>query len=172
MARSIRTLCVTGHRPNRLGGYTKEASNQVYVTAVESLEFLKPESVITGMAQGWDQAIALACLELKIPYIAALPFTGQEAKWPKEARDLYYDLIKKAKFTEVVNPPPYTPLKMFQRNEWMVTRADTILGLWDHERKGGTFECIRYAVVCGKPIYNAWGLFKGQSDYPEILDKI
>ena len=52
-------ICGTGHRPNKLGGYTQAAQLKLYNVAVEVLEELKPTTVISGMAIGWDQAVLL-----------------------------------------------------------------------------------------------------------------
>jgi hypothetical protein len=36
------------------------------------------------MARGWDLALAKAAVELGLPLFAAIPFVGQESRWPAE----------------------------------------------------------------------------------------
>lgn len=165
-------LAVTGHRPNRLGGYGQDVLDKLYVTACESLEQLAPSYVLTGMALGWDQVIAKACISLNIQFTAVLPFPGQEDKWPSYAKDEYRRLIEQASHVEIVSPPPYRPQKLHLRNQWLIDHCDRCLALWDGTRNGGTFECIQYAMVCGTPMVNAWDMFTGKLEYPSVLDKL
>ena len=165
-------VSVTGHRPHKLGGYGKATEDALYLVAYEALEQMKPDAVVSGMALGWDQAVVRACLDLNIPYTAALPFPGQEDRWPKETQTTYHEYLKQAAHIQIVNPPPYRPHKLHERNEWMVTHSDKVLALWDGARDGRTYQGVRYAMVCGKPIYNAWGLFSKQETHLTRVDKI
>jgi len=74
-------LSGTGHRPDKLGGYSDSAFDNLVKIAEDYLKESKPDKVISGMALGWDQALAEACVNLNIPFIAAVPFKGQESKW-------------------------------------------------------------------------------------------
>ncbi len=75
----------TGHRLNRLGGYGQEVYDQLFVIAFNMLAELKADTVISGMALGWDQAIADAASIHCMKLIAAVPFEGQEQAWPYTA---------------------------------------------------------------------------------------
>ena len=168
----MRVLSVSGHRPNRLGGYGQDVDDKLYMTAVSCLEQLKPTLVITGMALGWDQAVARACVSLQISFTAACPFQGQESIWPQASRERYRELLDKAMHIEYVSPPPYRPHKLMLRNQWMIDHSDECLALWDGTQSGGTFECLQYAMVCGKPLLNAWDMFVGKQEYPSTLNKL
>lgn len=146
----------TGHRPNKLGGYSDEVLTKLKSLAIDNLDGV--DKIITGMALGWDTALALAALYLDIPYIAAVPFYGQERMWPKESQDRYHNLIKQASDVVYVCDQGYAPWKMQIRNEWMVDNCDIVLALWDGS-KGGTGNCIEYALKKGKPIKNVWSDF-------------
>ena len=65
-------IAVTGHR--RLD----HDLNKIIEKFSKALETLKPELVITGMAIGFDQAVALACLNTGTPFEAAIPFLVKE----------------------------------------------------------------------------------------------
>lgn len=166
----------TGHRPNKLGGYSDESFIKLYNIAYHWLEKNKPERVISGMALGWDQALAVAALDLKIKVIAAVPFRGQHLKWLKFNQDLYFDILSKVEKIQIVDRNitlllndkdqlkelfsagnDYSIEKMQKRNEWMVDNCDKVLALWDGS-SGGTANCIKYADG-KKEIINLWDNF-------------
>ena len=152
----------TGHRPGKLNGYSSKAFNVLVDIASKWLEENKPTKVISGMAMGWDMALAQATINKNIPLICALPFKGQEKMWSKDIQALYNDLISKAQKIVYVSPEGYTPKKMQKRNQWMVDHADVILAMWDGTM-GGTYNCIKYAENKQKSIinlYNTWKLIK------------
>ena len=149
----------TGHRPNKLGGYTRGARTRLFTTAIKSLEHLQPTKLISGMALGWDQALARACVELNIPFIAAVPFAGQETVWPAASQREYRELCDAASDFIIVSPGGYSAAKMQIRNEWMVDHCDRVLALWDGS-PGGTRNCVDYAKTVNKPISNAWKCFQ------------
>lgn len=147
----------TGHRPNKLGGYSKE--NLYYLIQVARHHLLKHndevESVISGMALGWDTAIALAAIKLKIPLVAAVPFQGQEKRWPEESQVIYKKILDKASKVVTISKGDYKQEFLQIRNEWMVDNSDLILACWDGT-SGGTRNCIRYALKQDKKIENCY----------------
>jgi uncharacterized phage-like protein YoqJ len=153
---------VTGHRPPKLGGYSNEMQDELEGFAHRWLRRLNPELVYTGMALGWDQAIAYACTRHKVPFIAAIPFLGQEHIWPEKSQETYHDLLSHA--TEVVHVckdiDEGIASAMDTRNRWMINRGDRLLALWDGERGGGTYNAVRYAQIKGKPVTNLWWSWK------------
>jgi len=154
------TLAVTGHRPPKLLGYGLGPVRKLARFAAELLQEIEPERVITGMAQGWDQAVAVACVELEIPYIAAVPWPGQAEKWPADGQRLCRRLLDRAAHVEVVCwPTVYSPLWMQARNEWMVARAEALLALWDGS-PGGTANCVKFAQMVMVPVIPAWDRYQ------------
>lgn len=154
------TICGTGHRPDKLGGYGEEAGARLYGLAYGQLDAMLSVSreeitVISGMALGWDMALARAAAVLNIPWIAAVPFIGQESAWPMETQERYHQLLATASRTVVVSPGGYSSVKMQLRNQWMVNNSDIVLAVWDGS-EGGTRNCIKYAEKCGKPTYNLY----------------
>lgn len=140
----------TGHRPDKLPnketGY--KLPNPTYIHVCQQLEKtlldLKPEKAITGMALGIDQWAANICIKLGIPFVAAIPFLGQEKAWPEKSQKTYRALLKKAAEQVIVCEGSYAPAKMQIRNEWMVDHCDTLIAVWDGS-SGGTGNCVRYA---------------------------
>jgi len=105
--------------------------------------------VITGMALGFDTIVADVCLELGVPFTAAIPFDKQEECWSLEQQDHYWDLLRKAKHREYVSTGPYHPAKYQKRNEWIVDNCELLLACWNGS-SGGTANCVRYAERVGR----------------------
>lgn len=159
-------VAATGHRPDKLGGYGQDVHLRLVRGAKNWLAGRLPEPPIvpvslgiSGMALGWDQAFAMGCVESGIPFIAAIPFEGQERKWPAESQKRYAYLLKLAQRVEIVSPGGYDPAKMQVRNAWMVDNCDAVLALWDGTA-GGTANCVRYAQAVERPVINLWSLWK------------
>lgn len=148
-------LSATGHRPDKLGGYSYEVTNKLTELAEQYLDEVTPDKIISGMALGWDMAWANAGIRLGYPVIAAVPFEGQESMWRNESKRDYFKLLDQCSEIVYVNAPGYAVWKMQSRNEWMVDNSDMVVALWDGS-KGGTANCIRYANKVNKPIVNLW----------------
>lgn len=148
-------ICGTGHRPNKLGGYGEHAKAKLRLLAATYLSGLRPDRVITGMALGWDTAIAEAALLLQIPYAAAVPFKGQECAWPEPSQRTFHFLLQHASEVVIVCDGGYAAWKMQKRNQWMVDHSDRVCALFDGS-PGGTANCVKYALESGKPIDNLW----------------
>lgn len=143
----------TGHRPDKLGGY--KLPNPTYISVCQKIEAalkeLKPEKCISGMALGIDSWAANICIKLGIPFIAAIPFIGQEAIWPEASQKTYRLLLSKAENQHIVSEGGYSAHKLQIRNEWMVDQCDLLLAVWD-QTPGGTANCVKYAQSKNKEI--------------------
>jgi len=139
-------VAFTGHRPDKLGGY--KVPNPMYIKVCREIDKvlreLKPEKVITGMALGVDQWAAMIAHKMEIPFLAAIPFEKQEAKWPEQSQKTYRLLRKLASEEVIVSPGGYSADKMQTRNKWMVDHCDKLIAIWDGS-SGGTGNCINYA---------------------------
>jgi len=154
-------IAATGHRPNKLGGYNELNQQKLVKLAYDYLCELQPDGVISGLALGWDMAFAEAARLLSIPLHGAVPFAGQESRWPVESQREWRRLIDSCTSVTVVSDGGYHPEKMQIRNEWMVDRAHRLCALWDGSR-GGTGSCIRYAmqrqVITIDNLWSEWEL--------------
>jgi uncharacterized phage-like protein YoqJ len=130
--------------------------------AVRMIESYNPSKIITGMALGWDQALAHASIVLGVPFIAAVPFVGQESVWKPEAKDVYHELLSKASEVVVVCEGGFASSKYIKRDEWMVDHGEAMLALWNGQKHGGTYHCIKYAQKVNRPVFNVW---PGWSDF-------
>lgn len=157
------TISATGHRPDRLGGYSNQVLNRLTDLAIAYLSRSQPTKVISGMALGWDTAIALASLKLEIPLIAAVPFKGQDRKWSSDDVMRYHQILKESSEIVIVSEGGYSPAKMQIRNVWMVDRCDHLVALWNGSN-GGTGNCVKYAQSKGIKtinLWNSWEKYKG-----------
>jgi uncharacterized phage-like protein YoqJ len=151
-------VAFTGHRPDKLGGWDPLHPIVARVRKVLRDELIKnwPVHAISGMALGVDTWAAETCVELGIPFIAALPCDGMDATWPLPSQERFRALLKKAKEIHVVSPGPYKPWKMQRRNEWMVDHCTRLLAVFDGS-PGGTYNCLAYAAeVKRETIYLPW----------------
>lgn len=148
----VMTVAFTGHRPDKLGGYNNVRMQRWVSWLIEdALTALKPHQAISGMALGVDMLAAHVCVALGIPFIAAVPFRGQESQWPEASQREYRDLISKASSVKVCCHGDYHKRKMQVRNEYMVDSCDVLIAVWDGSN-GGTANCVRYAQSRDKQI--------------------
>lgn len=147
-------LTVTGHRPDKIGGYDERNKLRLLVRKAiyAKLRELKPDYGITGMALGVDQIFAEECLKLGIPFIAAVPFEGQEKAWPPASQEHYHYLLKLAHAKETICPGTYAAWKLQKRNEWMCHQSHEVLAIWDGSA-GGTANCVKFAQKLKRPIH-------------------
>ena len=165
-----RIVVATGHRPQKCGGFTEAAQHLLKQIAIDWLSALHPRGAVSGMALGWDTAIVEACLYLDLPYVACIPFRGQESQWPSASRHAYHEYLHNADNDIVCSSGGYSPHKMQIRNERMIDMAlqygpgltnSILLALWDGT-SGGTENCLLYAQTRMQTI-NTWADFHGRS---------
>lgn len=105
---------------------------------------LRPLYVISGMAIGFDQDLAEVCVRIKQPFIAAVPFVGQEKKWSWPTQRRYHQLLKLACEVIVTSPGGYSRDAMLIRNMFMVDHSNAMLAAFDGTA-GGTSHTVHYA---------------------------
>lgn len=138
-------VMVTGHRLPRLHGRASEVSRWLN----DKLKELKPEYVITGMAEGADQIFAHNALALDIPYICVFPH-------PRVLRDEEEYLVENAEGVTYYGKD-YDRGNYMKRDCYMVDHSDLVLAVWDGTPAGGTFDTAEYAKRKGKEvIYFPW----------------
>lgn len=146
-------LGITGHRPKAIGGF--KIPNPIYSYIMLETEKIicehRPEKIITGMCIGYDHWVAELALKLHIPFVAAVPFIGQELLWPPEVQVYYRNLLSKADQMVVVSPGGFASWKMQARNQWIVNNSDVLLAAFSG-KQGGTYNCVEYAKAQNKII--------------------
>ncbi len=137
-------VAVTGHRPHKLGGYQEPLRTPIISAVKTVLIRVEATAGITGMALGADQYFAEACIELGLPFIAAVPFQGQASRWPIDAQQRYYELLGCADEVIYVSDPGYARWKMDARNHWVVDHCNLLLAIWNGS-PGGSANTVLYA---------------------------
>lgn len=130
---------VTGHRT------FLHSSQAITHVARALLTELGATEVITGMALGFDQLVAELCVEMGIPFIAAIPCKDQEKLWSPVQQERYHELLNKAARVVMVDDGEYAPWKMQKRNQWIVDHSERMVSYWNGSKEGGTANCLRYA---------------------------
>lgn len=147
-------LAITGHRPDKLPGQY-DLSHPFYSALEERLREIitevQPVKAFSGMALGVDQFFAELCTKLGIPWVAAIPFVGQERIWPEESKQKYQEILSHATEVVIVTPGNYAAYKMQIRNQYMVDNCDKLIAVWDGTA-GGTGNCVQYAFEKKKQI--------------------
>ena len=149
----------TGHRPRFLpGNYSPATYRALSITADFLLSHYRPQAVISGMALGWDTAVAECAINRGIELIAAIPFEGQEKRWFKADRDKYWQLLNRASHIEIVKNDGYSIQAMQLRNQYIVDNCHCLMALCNRTT-GGTRDCINYALSVNRPTFNCWNTF-------------
>ena len=155
-------IVVTGHRPPKIGGYDwnnplrthlRQRLRTLLVSLVADawLKGDKQVELISGGALGWDQDCAGVAYRVGIPYTLYVPFIGQESRWPKQSRDVYAEVVKRAsKVVLCHNDRPqsdgHAGRLLLERNKRMVDDCKTDYLITAHNgSQGGTSHCVRYA---------------------------
>jgi uncharacterized phage-like protein YoqJ len=150
-------IALTGHRPNKLGGYNYNAPlnrelAKILRELIENQLYSNEEvTIITGMALGADTIWALTALDMqkdfpnRIKLICVIPCLDHAEKMFNESRNIYNTILSKADKVEYVTKRNYTINCMQRRNEYMVDNCDKLIAVWNGT-SGGTLNCINYAI--------------------------
>ena len=169
-----RIVTVTGHRPKYLKeGYSQATFNTLVEIAEIWLSKEQPDLIYSGAALGFDLACIQACLNLNIPFTAAVPFKNQDDKWSVKQQLEYRKLLTYAKKVVYVDeltdlqylvknskPGLYNPYKLLLRNKWMIDQCTEVLALWNNKCEGGTYQAVKYAESKGLTVNNLWSKYE------------
>jgi uncharacterized phage-like protein YoqJ len=138
-----RLVLVTGHRPDRLGGYEPNpASDAVRERLVAMLRAMVevdgPLTVVSGLRLGAEQLGAEAALAEGLPLVAVLPFPNPDAPWPAASRRWFADVLAAADATITLEAKePATKqlagASIGRRDAWLARNVDAAVVVWDQE---------------------------------------
>ncbi len=151
---NVKVVCGTGHRPADLEssyGYDFHSNSWKHIisTTKKVLLDLNPKYVISGMALGYDQALAISVLQLQnegynIKLIAAIPCKDQEKNWTKDSQTLYKAILDRCYKVKYVSNKSYTSDCMMNRNKFMVDNSQVVIAMFTG-KPGGTANTVNYA---------------------------
>lgn len=119
-----------------------------------------PSSVTTGVALGWDIAVAREAIEMGIPHRAAIPFAKQHELWSDAQKKEYEWVLSNSEVVYTSNEISYAKELMLSRNVWMVDNTSAIFAFYNYKIVSGTAHCVKYARSKGKAINNYWDLWQ------------
>jgi uncharacterized phage-like protein YoqJ len=143
----------TGHRTLRLmqAGFSIEKLKAI-LTDMLTVKY-KATAGISGMALGFDMAFADVCIMNNIPLIAAVPYIGQEKRWPIKDQWHYQSILSwSGTRMVVVSKGGYAAWKLFMRNKWVVDNCELLISGFDGIKAGGTWDCLQYAEKTGRVV--------------------
>lgn len=94
----------------------------------------------SGMASGIDLIFCEACIVHGLPFIACVPFEGQEDYMTTDTQTKRSRMLKAAKEIKKV------------KNSWMVENCDMAIVVWDGN-KGGTHNVVQQLIEKKKNFY-------------------
>ncbi|RPK20034.1 SLOG family protein [Paenibacillus xylanexedens] len=153
-----KTICFTGHRPNKLGGYDENNPIAKYVKDQLNAEILNAilhggyTRFIAGGALGVDTWAAEEVLYfrdevgLDITLELFAPFEGQEVKWFEESKKRYFSIMERCNKVVNVCEPGYAAWKMIVRDKAMVDESGLVMAVWNGDLgRSGTGHTVEYA---------------------------
>ena len=108
-------------------------------------------------AIGADTLFAEACLALKMPWIAVLPFSTADFRSDFSESDWSHttELLSQANEVEICGSSNDRPAAYLRCGLRTVDEADVVMAVWDREPPrgtGGTAEVVAYARTQNKPL--------------------
>ncbi len=156
-----RVCCFTGYRPHRFPfeqeGLRPEHVREALGRQIRRLYDEGCRTFISGMCVGVDLWAAAEVLSLRerhpdVELIAAVPFEGQESRWPAADGREYRRILAACTRVETLFSPDQAKKNAAacyrKRNQWMVDNADTVIAVYtpiDAERRSGTAATVHYA---------------------------
>lgn len=159
-----KTVCFTGHRPEKLPD--KGDRNSAKTRAIKSMIYQEIydaaedgyDTFITGMQRGVDLWAGEAVLDMMslpgrdLRLIAVLPYEGFGSSFTGEDRWVFGRIIESAQKTVTVCKS-YTKDCMARRNRFMVDNSSRIIGVMSSGfERSGAGQTLRYAKSCGLDI--------------------
>ena len=136
-------LVVAGHRPPELGGYDANPTADRVRTHLAALlaaeRELHPDVVVlTGLGLGAEQLAAEAAAAAGVPYVAVLPYPGQDGPWPAVARRHYQQLLAGSAGQVLLQTRPpdsrqQAGAALRRRDAWLARNADEAVVVWDQD---------------------------------------
>ncbi len=154
----MKTVCFTGHRPEKLN-FTEndirfERFENLLFKIVDRLSLLGCENFISGMARGFDiwaaEAVCLLKEKKEVRLVCAVPFPEQSKSWAKSERQRWNNIISHSDDVVIIFEK-YRKSCFHERNRYMVDNSHVVVCLYDGT-SGGTAYTVNYALKKGKVV--------------------
>lgn len=154
-------IAITGHRPDAflVSHYSVEEIQRIAndTSIIFKREHGENLTFLLGGALGTDIWMGQACMENNIKYHLYLPFQFElfTKYWDDDQKALLSKQMKYAKGIDIINPSGYNVEDYQLRNTKMVDDSNFTVAFWVGKKRGGTYNCIRYALENSKFVFNA-----------------
>lgn len=163
---SIKRVCFTGHRPEKIAGWSENPEAiERSVRAALAEEIVRcvadgAERFLCGMAPGFDLWAADELLRLRalggiggdVELVAVVPHEGFSRTFDEASKVLYEEVLAAA--SEVVTLSPHYYHQCYaRRNRYLVDNADFVVAYYEG-CSGGTRQTIDYARKQGRGVVN------------------
>jgi len=156
----VTVLAGTGHRKIGKNEQTITADGVIYngirSYLIDLLIALSPREVISGMAIGYDLALADAACQARIPFVAAIPYRGHGEMFGKANRSKHDTLVGFASRVVHTSEDYRNAGVYVVRDRWMVDNSEFLFAFYDGRGVGGTKLTMDYAESKGKVVVNLW----------------
>ncbi|KHF39847.1 DUF1273 domain-containing protein [Halalkalibacter okhensis] len=143
----MKTIAISGYKGHELGIFDQKHKGIYYIKkAIEqrlrSLVEEGVEWVIISGQLGVELWAAEVVIALKVDYpqvqLAVLtPFLQQEENWQEATKSYYQEIINQADFVDSITKRPYdNPAQLRQKNEFIISKVDGLLLLYDEDKPG------------------------------------
>lgn len=148
-------LAGTGSRSLKMG--SKAERLDVWHWILAEIDYQRPDFIMSGMAEGFDEALAKAALTTNVPLIAALPtkdygnyYWGRKSLTGSDRTQEFEELLQRAHSVVHVCSRLYEGgvHANFVRNGYMASEADSFLVYKPESR--GTKDCMARITKEGK----------------------
>ena len=157
-----KTVCFTGHRPEKIcqpfdenAAPVRELRHRLQERILRAVDE-GYTTFLCGMARGVDLWAGEMVLALQEPFrrlelVAVQPYPAQFRRWPPEWGKRYERVLRSC--DEVVTiSPAYRPDCYHRRDRYMVDHASRLIGVWREGSPGGTAYTIDYARRSGQEL--------------------
>lgn len=148
-----------GHEPEKIG---ENPPNIEIIQSIKNcikIKLQKYKSIhsdiwcITHLRRGCGQYFAEECIELNIPFTAAIAYEDFETNWSPEDQNHYNELLYQADEIFNVSGGRYTGYKCPVRDRWMMKNSHCSMVIYNPKIKSGeTFDGLLYLQKVKKPL--------------------
>jgi uncharacterized phage-like protein YoqJ len=156
------SISISGHRPDGFitSHYTTDAIKKIANDMVFILKKQYGDSLMfnLGGAIGVDQWVGDACIEHDVPFKLYLPFLPevQSKYWKEEQKEKLIEQVNLAAGLIIIDPSGGYNAQNYQiRNIRMIDDSNILIAFWVGQKRGGTFNAIKYALKSSKFALNA-----------------
>lgn len=156
-------ITISGHRPDTFlqSHYPLGLAKEQISGVISGLyrQYNKGLMFNIGGALGADQWATQACIEQNIPFCLYLPFPFEKHTyyWEKDQKDELNYFLRRASQVHIISPEgSYNPQNYQVRNEAMVDNSMFLVAFWLGKRRGGTYNCMKYALEKSKFVANGF----------------